>query len=128
MFGYVLPSGEYMSEAAKEQFQGAYCGLCHTLHRRYGLTARMILNYDLAFLAILLDEGEPCGSCSRRCMVHPLKKRPCAQPSAALDTDRLPETDRLFGSMLRLPFEPEQLRWEYRGQTSNQVLWAIQAY
>lgn len=26
-------------------------------------------------------------------------------PSGALDTDRLPETDRLFGSMLHLPFE-----------------------
>lgn len=28
-------------------------------------------------------------------------------PSGALDTDRLPETDRLFGSMLQLPFEAE---------------------
>ena len=55
MFGYVLPSGEYMSEAEKEQFQGAYCGLCHTLGHHYGLAGRMILKYAMTFLAMLLS-------------------------------------------------------------------------
>ena len=86
MFGYVRPSQPRLSEAEQERFNAVYCGLCHTLQRRYGLAARMILNYDLAFLAILLDEGGTCRSCEKRCMVHPFQKRPCGEPTAALDT------------------------------------------
>ena len=85
MFGYVRPSPQRLSEAQQEQFSAAYCGLCHTLGRRYGLAARMILNYDLAFLAILLDDSADCGSCHRRCIAHPFKKRCCANESTALD-------------------------------------------
>lgn len=85
MFGYVRPSQGRLSQDEQDRFSAAYCGLCHTLHRRYGWAARMILNYDLTFLAILLDEG--CGAtCKRRCLVHPLKARPCAEASPALDT------------------------------------------
>lgn len=85
MFGYVLPSGEYMSEAAKEQFQGAYCGLCHTLGRHYGLAGRMILNYDMTFLAMLLSEGQGT-LCKKRCALHPMKGRSCACGEASFDT------------------------------------------
>lgn len=86
MFGYVRPSLDRLTGEEQERFTAVYCGLCHTLQRRYGLAARMILNYDLAFLAILLDEGGTCRSCQRRCMVHPIKKRTCGQPTEALDT------------------------------------------
>ena len=85
MFGYVLPSGEYMSEAAKEQFQGAYCGLCHTLGRHYGLAGRMILNYDMTFLAMLLSDGKGT-LCKKGCALHPVKGRPCTCGEAAFDT------------------------------------------
>ena len=85
MFGYVRPSQERLTQEEQDRFAGMYCGLCHTLQRRYGLAARMILNYDLTFLAILLDESERCSLCHKTCMVHPLKKRPCAQPVTALD-------------------------------------------
>ena len=86
MFGYVRPSADRLSEAEQQRFNAVYCGLCHTLHRRYGLVARMILNYDLAFLALLLEKEEACAVCSRRCFVHPCKPRPCASASSALDT------------------------------------------
>lgn len=86
MFGYVRPSVERLSEEEQSRFKGAYCGLCHTLQRRYGFFSRMILNYDLAFLAILLEEEAGCRSCEQRCMIHPLRKQPCSCPSAALDT------------------------------------------
>lgn len=86
MFGYVRPSVDRLSEAEQQRFNAAYCGLCHTLHRRYGLAARMILNYDLTFLALLLEEEQTCSGGCRRCFVHPLKPRPCASPSSALDT------------------------------------------
>lgn len=86
MFGYVRPSAERLNQEEQERFATAYCGLCHTLQRRYGFFSRMILNYDLTFLAILLEEEETCHSCERRCVIHPLRKRPCSVPSAALDT------------------------------------------
>ena len=54
MFGYVRPAADRLTQEQTDLFRSAYCGLCRTLGRRYGLPARMILNYDLAFLAILL--------------------------------------------------------------------------
>ena len=75
MFGYVRPSLARLTEEDKARFGGAYCGLCRTLGHRYGQAARMILNYDFTFLAILLwppEEGEPL---RRNCIAHPVKKR-----------------------------------------------------
>ena len=86
MFGYVRPSPQRLNEEEQNRFSSAYCGLCHTLQRRYGLFARMILNYDLTFLAILLSDGQSCCSCQKRCIAHPIKKRSCAAPSPALNT------------------------------------------
>ena len=84
MFGYVLPALDKLDEENLNRFQAAYCGLCHTLGRRYGLTARLYLNYDLAFLAMLL--GRTCRSSPERCIMHPIRKRPCACQSNSLDT------------------------------------------
>ena len=85
MFGYVLPSQERLSEEEKKRFQSVYCGLCHTLGKRYGLPGRMILNYDLTFLAMLLQD-EPVERCEKNCIAHPLQKRSCACQSASLET------------------------------------------
>ena len=41
MFGYVRPSEARLSEADKERFAAAYCGLCRTLGERYGLVPRL---------------------------------------------------------------------------------------
>lgn len=85
MFGYVLPPlGELPQEEA-ERFRRAYCGLCHTLGRRYGPAARFILNYDFTFLAILLSEGGPRAVDSRRCFASPLKKREFLEPDSAME-------------------------------------------
>lgn len=83
MFGYVRPALDKLDGENREKFQAAYCGLCHTLGRRYGLPARLFLNYDLAFLAMLL--GKTCCQSPKHCVVHPIRKRPCACRSAALD-------------------------------------------
>ena len=60
MFGYVRPAADRLTQEQTDLFRSAYCGLCRTLGRRYGLPARMILNYDLAFLAILLAIAARC--------------------------------------------------------------------
>ena len=85
MFGYVRPSLERLSEEERAQFQGVYCGLCHTLGRRCGAASRFVLNYDLTFLAILLSDGAECGSTCRRCVVHPFRARRCLRESPALE-------------------------------------------
>lgn len=79
------PSDGRLTEADRETFRGAYCGLCHTLGRRYGLAGRMILNYDLTFLAMVLSRGTG-ETCDRRCAVHPFRKRRCAAGDPAFDT------------------------------------------
>ena len=85
MFGYVRPSDGKLTEEEREVFRGAYCGLCHALGRRYGLAGRMILNYDLAFLAMVLSHGTG-ETCLRRCAVHPFRRRRCAGSDPAFDT------------------------------------------
>lgn len=85
MFGYVRTAPDHLSQQEQQNFAGMYCGLCHTLGRRYGAVSRMILNYDLTFLAILLSGGEECRCEKHRCVVHPFCGRACAQPTAALE-------------------------------------------
>ena len=73
MFGYVRPSDGHLTAEDKQRFQAAYCGLCRSLGRRYGLAARMILNYDLAFLAMLLSREPECPTAHCRCPAHPIR-------------------------------------------------------
>ena len=85
MFGYVLPSAERLNERERERFRAVYCGLCHTLGRRYGFAARFLLNYDFTFLAILLSEGGEEACEKRRCAVHPCRGCRAQDETAALD-------------------------------------------
>ena len=45
----------------------------------------MILNYDLAFLAILLAGGSGFSCARHRCPVHPIRGCPCGEENPALD-------------------------------------------
>lgn len=86
MFGYVRAITSELSPEDAGLYEGVYCGLCHTLGRRYGRRAQCILNYDLVFLAILLAEPEtPCDAPSRACTVQPWKKKACWPENPALD-------------------------------------------
>ena len=58
MFGYVRPVMDKLGEEDCRRFHAAYCGLCHELGARSGAPARLILNYDFTFLAIVLSGGE----------------------------------------------------------------------
>lgn len=75
MFGYVRPSLAKLSEEDKARFGAVYCGLCRARGERYGQAARMILNYDFTFLAVLLWPEEGAGSIHRRCIAHPFAGR-----------------------------------------------------
>ena len=79
MFGYVRARQDTMSASDRESYEAAYCGLCHQLGSKYGLVARMFLNYDFTFLAMVLAPAD--SDCKAECLVcprHPIKgKRTC---------------------------------------------------
>ena len=85
MFGYIRPAAPRLSQAENGRFHDAYCGLCHTLERRYGFAARFLLNFDFTFLAILLSLGTAATRSCRRCVAHPCKGCGAMDASAALD-------------------------------------------
>lgn len=85
MFGYVRPPLEILPQEEADRFRRAYCGLCHILGERYGPAARMILNYDFTYLAILLSDPEEAAPCRRRCVSSPVRLRAYQPATAALE-------------------------------------------
>ena len=85
MFGYVLPPLDLLTEEDQQSFRAVYCGLCRCLGRRCGERARLILNYDFTYLAILLSGGAAGETRGGRCLPHPVKPRPYQLPTPAMD-------------------------------------------
>lgn len=61
-------------------YHAYYCGLCHVLKERYGLTGQLSLSYDMTFLVLLLtslyepeDNKKMC-----KCIAHPFEKHASA--------------------------------------------------
>ncbi|GAA0078291.1 DUF5685 family protein [Clostridium sp. CTA-5] len=86
MFGYVTPLKAEMKVKDFNRFRSYYCGLCFQIKKEFGNFPRIILNYDMTFLALLLDALIPekiqVKSC--RCMIHPTQKRPIIINNKAL--------------------------------------------
>ncbi|MCM1990383.1 DUF5685 family protein [Oceanirhabdus seepicola] len=77
MFGYVLPCKMELKMKDYEIFRSYYCGLCIAIKNNYGQLPRLVLNYDMTFLAILLDSlnNEDRSIVNNACVMHPIKKR-----------------------------------------------------
>lgn len=85
MFGYVRPFRDELKCKDFDLYRATYCGLCRTMRQRYGLLAPMFLNFDFAFLALLLSpEEEQFSPCRGRCHANPLRKLPMCEESPAL--------------------------------------------
>lgn len=85
MFGYIMAQTEALTEQEKARYGSVYCGLCRSLKARHGFWGRLTLNYDMTFLVLVLSslyEPEEQSSC-KRCIMHPLKKRPCTHSAAS---------------------------------------------
>lgn len=54
MFGYVKVNKPEMKVKEYETYRGLYCSLCKALGREYGISARLMLSYDITFLVIVL--------------------------------------------------------------------------
>ena len=76
MFGFVTAASDLLSEADKIRYRGWYCGLCRSLGEVCGQSCRLLLNYDMAFLAMLLSSVHRLEETSEEnsCAAHPLKK------------------------------------------------------
>jgi hypothetical protein len=78
IFGYIRPFKPEMKIKDFETYRAVYCGLCKSLGKKYGISARFVLNYDLTMLAVLrlsLDDYNPA-IVKEGCMFNPLKKKP----------------------------------------------------
>jgi hypothetical protein len=76
MFGYITVNRDELKVRELNDYQAAYCGLCHALHKRHGRAGQMTLTYDMTFLVILLNGlyEEKMQEKDSRCVVHPAKK------------------------------------------------------
>lgn len=86
MFGYVFPCKPELKVRDWNTYRAYYCGLCKELGREYGFAARMFLNYDMVFLAMLAD-GLALQNDSysmQRCIANPLEKRPICNQTTGL--------------------------------------------
>ena len=76
MFGYISPDLSRLDENQRQSYRAFYCGMCHSLEKRYGQSGRLSLSNDMTFLAMLLSslyEPETAETASR-CAVHPMKR------------------------------------------------------
>ena len=75
MFGYVTINEAELKIKDFRLYRSFYCGVCRSL-RRYGIKGRLMLNYDLTFLAVLLTAlYEDADTTVRfRCPLHPMRK------------------------------------------------------
>ena len=76
MFGYIRIYKPQLRICEYETYRAVYCTLCRTLGKEMGIPARLLLNYDYTFMAILmiaLGDKTPC-IVPGRCVVNPLKK------------------------------------------------------
>ena len=74
MFGYVVINKPELKFKEFDIYHSFYCGLCQTLKEKYGYKGQVSLNYDLTFVALLLNglyEPETKQEMSH-CLLHPI--------------------------------------------------------
>lgn len=78
MFGYVKAHKPQLKICEYEAYRAAYCGLCRAMKKTTRAPSCLILNYDFVFLCLVRSvlEGEELKYEQRRCILHPIKKRP----------------------------------------------------
>lgn len=86
MFGYVKVRKAELRVREYEYYRATYCGLCRSMGKCTGQCSRFTLSYDVAFLTqvrMALVGTVPAFK-RRRCIAHPLRKRPMMEPNDEL--------------------------------------------
>lgn len=77
MFGLVMANVKELTKLQQQRYGAVYCGICRRIRENASQKARLGLQYDMAFLALLLmslyEPEETSGD--RACMLHPIKPR-----------------------------------------------------
>ena len=76
MLGYVRVEKGELKVREYEAYRGLYCSLCRALSKRYGIFSRLILSYDMTFLAMvrLSKDGVLPSFRPGRCPFNPAKR------------------------------------------------------
>ncbi len=88
MFGYVKPVPAELLVREYEFYKATYCGICRAMKRHTGMLSNVTLSYDSVFLALVRMIYVPDAAFKadkRRCIAHPLKKRPMLRENEALE-------------------------------------------
>ena len=87
MFGYVKPVKAELLVREYEFYRATYCGICRAMKNNTGCLSNVTLSYDSVFLALvrmLYVEDEAFRASKRRCIAHPMSKRPMLDENEAL--------------------------------------------
>lgn len=88
MFGYVKPVVGEMLVREHEFYKATYCGICRAMKRHTGSLSNITLSYDSVFLALvrmLFLPDEDFQAEKKRCVAHPMKKRPMLKENSAIE-------------------------------------------
>lgn len=86
MFGYVQTVRGELRVREYEYYRASYCGLCRSMGKCTGQCSRLLLNYDLAYLATVRMAllGTTPTFRRRRCLAHPFRRRMMMEPNDQL--------------------------------------------
>ena len=88
MFGYVKPVVSELLVKEHEFYRATYCGICRAMKKHTGALSNVTLSYDSVFLALVrmlyIDDAD-FSARRRRCIAHPLKKRPMLDENSAIE-------------------------------------------
>ena len=115
MFGYIQPDIPYLYFKDATLYKALYCGLCKSIGRSCGQTARFGLSYDMTFLSALLhnikntdDKNE-----KQRCAANIFTRRPMA-----LD-DGITKTVACLNTLLTYYKLTDDILDEHKGRISR---------
>ena len=87
MFGYVKPVLGEMLVREHEFYKATYCGICRAMKKHTGALSNVTLSYDSVFLALIrmlyIPDSDFVAE-QRRCIAHPVKKRPMLKENSAI--------------------------------------------
>ncbi len=86
MYGYVRIHAPEMKVREQEYYRAVYCGLCRTMGKCTGQCSRATLSYDFTYFALvrMALTGKYPAFKARRCLAHPTRRRPMAEPTEDL--------------------------------------------
>lgn len=146
MFGYVVANKDKLTEEEKEIYGSCYCGLCKTLKKRGAFISTLTLNYDMAFLVLMLLSSEETEYEKKLCRCFlKCKKKSCfsgavleyaADMNIILSYHKMNDDWRddkniiklVFSKLLKKPFDKATVKYEKKAENIKKYLDELRAY